>query len=126
MQQSLSPKKYIQTRARTLPIYKCFVNKNWKTGGIADVFVLRRHVNGHVTAGVYLVDLSCLGVKDTFFFFNEEESEVMGKVPMSMFMEIDYALAHNIIYAAHDFALEYDIHPHKEFSITKQILEEDT
>src|SRR5438309_465578 len=73
MQHPLSPKKYIQTRARTLPIYKCFVNKDWRAIDIANVFVMRQHVNGHITAGVYLVDLLCLGIKDTFFFFNEEE-----------------------------------------------------
>jgi hypothetical protein len=126
MQQPLSPKKYIQTRVRKLPVYKCFVNKDWMNGSMADVFVMRRHVNGHITAGVYLIDLLCLGVKDTFFFFNEEESDIMARIPMHMFMEIDYPLAHNIIFAGYEFAAEYDIQPHKDFSITRHILEEDT
>src|SRR5215216_1027581 len=103
MPQELSPKKYIQTRARSLPVYKCFVNRDWEEGNLADVFVIRRHTNGHLTAGVFLTDLLCLGVKDTFFLFNEEEEEMMDKVPMSLFIEIDYQLAHNIIFAGHDF-----------------------
>ncbi|TKK64922.1 hypothetical protein FC093_21340 [Ilyomonas limi] len=124
----LSPKKYIETRARTLPIYKCFVTKGWKEAGEADVIVMRSHVNGNVTAGFYLVDLMCLGVKDTFYFFNEPEAEIYKRLPTEideMFDEVEYALAHNIIYAGHDFALEYGIDPAKEFAVTRFILEED-
>jgi hypothetical protein len=124
----LSPKKYIETKARTLPIYKCFVNKNWELASEASVIVMRRHVNGNVTTGIYLVDLLCLGIKDTFYFFNEPEGEIYERFPADvdvMFNEVDYALAHNIIYAGHDFALDYGIEPHKEFAVTKFILEED-
>ena len=67
----LSPKKYIETKVRNLPIYKCLVNKDWDEARIAEIIVMRKHANGNVTAGVYLVDLLCLGIKDTFFFFNQ-------------------------------------------------------
>jgi hypothetical protein len=124
----LSPKKYIETKARALPIYKCFVNKGWEEAGMADVIVMRRHVNGNVTAGIYLVDLMCLGIKDTFYFFNEPEEEIFDRFPVDvevMFDEVEYNLAHNIIYAGYDFALDYGIEPNKEFAVTKFILEED-
>lgn len=123
----LSPKKYIETKVRNLPIYKCLVNKNWKDAKIADVIVMRKHANGNITAGIYLVDLLCLGVKETFFFFNQSEEHVMSKFYLTEDMpeEIDYATAHNIIYAGHDFAMDCDIHPHKDFAITKYILQDD-
>src|SRR4051794_33442597 len=124
----LSPKKYIETRARTLPIYKCFVNKAWNEAHEANVVVMRSHVNGNITAGIYLVDLMCLGIKDTFYFFNQPEKEILEHFPVDineMFDEVEYALAHNIIYAGHDFALDYGIEPHKDFVVTKFILEED-
>src|SRR4051794_6260517 len=123
----LSPEKYIHTRARSLPIYICFVTMDWEEYGIANVVVTRKHVNGNITAGIYLIDLFCLGIKDTFYFFNEPEEELFEKINIerSYLQEIDYNLAHNIIYAGHDFALEFDIQPHKTFSITKFILEED-
>jgi hypothetical protein len=125
--QQLSPEKYIQTRARSLPIYKCLVSTDWQLHGIANVVVMRKHVNGNITAGIYLVDLYCLGIKDTFYFFNKPEEEIFESInPDSLFLdETDYNFAHNIIYAGHDFALEFDIQPHKNFSITKYILEED-
>lgn len=127
-QQNLSPKKYIETRARTLPVHKCWVNGDWQSAGIANVVVSRRHVNGNLTTGIYLVDLLCLGVKDTFYFFNEPEEDLMERlnIKSGFFKGLDYNLAHNIIYAGHDFAEEYDIHPHKEFALTKFILDEDT
>ena len=123
----LSPEKYIQTRVRSLPISKCFVTTDWEEFGIANVVVTRKHVNGNITAGIYLVDLFCLGIKDTFYFFNEPEEELFEKINIerSYLQEVDYNLAHNIIYAGHDFAIEFDIQPHKTFSITKFILEED-
>lgn len=123
----LSDKKYIQTQARKLPIYKCLINSEWASSKMANVFVLRKHVNGNITAGVYLVDLLCLGIKDTFFVFNENEESFLEsheRIGLEL-LEIDYATAHNIIYAGHDFAMEFDIPPHKEFALTKMILEED-
>ncbi|MCU7550744.1 hypothetical protein OCK74_16620 [Chitinophagaceae bacterium LB-8] len=127
--QQLSPKKYIETKARSLPIFKCLVNKDWEESKMADVIVMRRHNNGNITVGIYLVDLLCLGIKDTFYFFNEPEDEVenrYGPEFYQVFTEIDYNLAHNIIYAGHDFAMEYEIQPHREFETTKFILEEDS
>lgn len=127
-QQQLSPEKYIKTKARSLPIYKCWVNSGWEEAGMANVIIARQHINQNLTAGIYLVDLMCLGIKDTFYFFNEPKQDILKKLPLEngSFIEIDYALAHNIIYSGYDFALEYDINPHKDFAVTKNILEEDT
>lgn len=121
----MSAEKYIKTRARTLPVYKCLVNEDWELSMVADVIIMRKHVNGNITAGLYLVDLYCLGIKDTFFFFNEDEGSLMEKFEAGSFTEIDYNLAHNIVYAGHDYAAEFDIQPHKLFSTTKFLLEED-
>ncbi len=124
----LSPKQYIQSKARTLPIYKCFINKDWEEGKLAQIIIMRRHVNGNITAGVYLIDLLCLGVKDTLYFFNEPEAEMQerfGDDFDKMFEQAEYNLLHNIIFAGHDFAMDFDIKPHPEFAVTKFILEED-
>jgi hypothetical protein len=103
------------------------VNKDWEESQIANVSVMRKHANGNVTIGLYRVDLLCLGIKDTVFFFNTSEDEFFTSYSRELadFKEIDYALAHNIVYAGHDFALEFDIRPHHNFEITRYILEED-
>ena len=120
----LSPKKYVETKARNLPIYKCFINRDWQSSKMANVIVMRRHVNGNVTVGIYLIDLLCLGVKDAHFLFNEPEDKVLDLFKNSL-QEVDYNLAHNIVYAGHDFAMEYDIQPHPDFKTVRYILEED-
>ncbi|WP_205510014.1 hypothetical protein [Longitalea arenae] len=125
--QTLSPRKYVQAKARSMPVSKCMVNKDWEESQIANVSVMRKHPNGNVTIGLYRVDLLCLGIKDTVFFFNTSEEEFFEEYSQHLadFKEIEYALAHNIIYAGHDFALEFNIHPHHNFEVTRFILEED-
>jgi hypothetical protein len=126
--QKLSPKEYIKTKARTLRIEKCLVNTDWKESSMANIFVIRKHTNGNATIGLYLIDLLCLGIKNASWFFNlnpVEVDDLMVRATSLEHIEIDYALAHNIIYAGHDFAMEFEIEPHREFEIAKYILQED-
>ena len=75
----ISLKNYIIDRARKLPIYKC-----WSIGdnvsGIKQIIVTRQKTGGKLVVGFFLVDLFCLGLKDTFYreFDDEEELEDMG------------------------------------------------
>lgn len=125
----LSDKNYISSgRARSLPIYKCLINEGWADEGMAETFILRKHVNGNVTVGVYLVDTFCTGAKNTFYLFNVPEHEFESRttgMPLKM-EECTYGLAHNIIYGAVAYAREYGIEPHPDFILTQKILEEDT
>lgn len=127
--QILSPENYIRKKARTLPIYECLVNKEWKEQGAAHVVVARKHVNGHITFCIYLIDLFCLGIKDTHYFFNISELEYQEKKEEMEELEpepISYNLAHNIIFAGLRYAAEYGFKPHKDFtSITQYMLDED-
>jgi hypothetical protein len=126
---TLSPENYIRQKARNLPLYKCLINVDWKTNGMASVSVARRHANGNITAGLFLVDLNCLGVKDAMYLFNIPEDEFMGNISGGGHVDLEtisYELAHNIIFAAIEFANEYGFKPHKDFAIAQYILEEDT
>ena len=128
--QMLSPENYIRKKARSLPIYECLVNTDWKEQGVAHVIVARNHTNGNVTVCMYLVDLFCLGIKNTQYLFNIPESEYQDKkeeFEHIVLESISYELAHNIVFAGLEFAEEYEFKPHKDFtSITQYLLEEDT
>jgi hypothetical protein len=129
--QILSPENYIRQKARNLPIFKCLVNEGWEEDKLAQITIARRHINGNITFCSYLVDLNCLGVKDTFYYFNlpeEDFEEVMEKMAQGYaLIEIDYALAHNIIHAGWEYGEEIGFKPHKEFlSITRFMLEEES
>lgn len=131
IQANVSPEKYIRERARSLPIYKCYVNENWQFQGLAQVVVSRIHSNENVTFGLYLVDIGCLGIKDTFFKFNVPTNVLdglingsSGAMPMK---EVEYAVVHNIIYAAWEYAENLGFNPHIDFlKWTQFIIEEDT
>lgn len=126
---ALNEKAYLSTgRARSLPIYKCLINQDWAESKLAQVLVLRKHVNGHVTAGIYLVDLLCAGVKSTFYYFNIPEHTFDERLATNPLQNeaCAYELAHNIIYGGVAFATEYHIDPDPDFRLTQKILEEDT
>jgi hypothetical protein len=130
-QQQLSPVNYIRQKARTLPIHECMVNSNWKEVGMATVMVTRKHSNGNFTSAIYLVDILCLGVKDTTFQFNMKADEYEEYFNHFMNPEdcekIDYTLAHNIIYAGIEFSEEFEFKPHRDFTATTQyLLEKDS
>ena len=127
----LSPEAYIRQRARSLPIFECYITKSWEEDKLATIVVSRKHTNGNITFAVYLTDLLCLGVKDSFYRFNDTEKsfrELLEKLDDNHGMDsVDYPLVHNIILAANEFAEEFDLHPCKEFTkVTQYMLEEDT
>ena len=101
--QILSPENYIRQRAHNLPIFKCYINEGWDDVEMAQVTVARKHINGNFTYCSYMVDLQCLGVKDTMFDFNiseEQFDEFVGKMSQGFeLIEVDYVLVHNIIHA---------------------------
>jgi len=123
-----SEEAQIRTRARKLPIDKCYISKNWETSPEADVAIARRHTNGNITTGFFRVDLKLRGVKECSYDFNVSPlrlDELLERFP-NMFEECDYNLAHNVILAAVEFAEEFGFAPHKNFKTAQYILEEDT
>jgi len=39
--------------------------------GMGEVLVSRMHASGNITYALFLIDFYCLGVKDSFYRFNE-------------------------------------------------------
>ena len=98
---------------------------------MANVLVARVHTNGNITACLYLMDLLCLGVKGTRHLFNMRKDEFEALVERMDnaygVVQIDYTLAHNIIYAGIAFAEGFGFSPDKDFTLTTSfLLEEDT
>ena len=129
----LSPVEYIRTKARLLPIYKCYINSYWIEAAMAGIVIARQHKNGNFTIGVYFVDTFRRGLFKSAYFFSKDESflenlkdnMVSNVSDRAMVVEIDYALTHNIIYGSIAFASTQGFKPIKDFEISKYLLEED-
>src|SRR5947209_16646628 len=49
------------------PLHEVLITTGWEdTGEICQILVARRSPTGEMAAGVFLVDLACLGVKSAF------------------------------------------------------------
>lgn len=127
----LSPTGYIRKRSRQLDIKECFINSNWKDSGLANILIVRKHKSENLTLCFYLVDLYCKGIKDSHFMFNisnYEYQEILNDFQSGgLGINCTYALAHNIIFEALEFASSNGFSACKEFSHTTiHFLEEDT
>ncbi|MGB9596685.1 MAG: hypothetical protein ACPL7B_10435 [Candidatus Poribacteria bacterium] len=114
---------------REYPIHECLINDFWSKSGLATIIISRIMPNGDIIFGDYLVDVFCLGLKDTFYKINvplsayENEFKPMAS-RRSRLTECPVTLAHQIIYGAIDYARDIGFEPHKDFKFSKYILEE--
>lgn len=126
----LSPKKYIITKARHLPFYESFINSDWQDTGLATMLISRKMPSGNLIAGIYLVDVFCLGMKDAHYHFNlnkENYEDLLNKYTDSQsgIQPENINHLHNILYGAIDYAETFGFLPHKDFSIAEYILDPD-
>jgi hypothetical protein len=128
--QNMSPVQYfLSGRARTLELAECLINSDWKESGMAMIVVARQHKTGNYTFGSFVVDTYCLGVKDTSQAFNRYPEEYQ-QFKDSIFerggltiVNIDYDLAHNIIFGALNYAAKLGFEPEKDWKYGQMILQ---
>jgi len=124
----LSPKSIIYN-ARNYPIYECLIGSSWKKRGMANILLSRQQPDGNLIFGVYLVDIFCLGLKNTFCNANFSMSNYEGDLKVRIYreqppVECPVDLAHQIIYGAIDYASELGFKPQKYFKLSRYILKE--
>ena len=126
---SYSSVKGMIRNTRNFPFHESLVNQSWKEGGLAHILISRRQPDGNIVFGVYLVDIFCLGLKNTFCNANLSLSEYENDLKAQMvrlhnLVDCSTALAHQIIYGAIEYAEELGFKPHKDFKLSRHILEE--
>ena len=127
-QQFLSPERYLRERARSLEIGTCYVTKDIDEMKFGHVIVTRRHTGGRISMAAYLVDMACLGVKNSFYKLRLEDYEFDDFLSehRDMLRECSYEEAHNRVWGSIAYAEEAGIRPDKSFQLTQYMLEEDT
>ena len=128
VQSFLSPEQYVKQRVRSLQIGKCYVSEVIDEASMGHVVVTRQHTGGRLSVAFFLVDMACLGVKDSFYMLRMEDFELDERLNdgYNKYRECSYEEAHNRIYGSISYAEEAGIEPDKSFLLTQYFLEEDT
>ena len=125
----LSVQKYFKTRVRKLPLYECLINTAYRESGLAQIFISRKQASEKNAYGLFLLDVFCLGLKDSHYDFNLDDEEYKAFTNQlferESFNSIDIVEAHNLIYGIIDCAEEIGFKPHKSFAISEYILDPD-
>ncbi len=127
----LAPKtnhSYIRENARKLEIHETLMYAHMFEEGMGYAIVSRKKKNGEIVAGFFLIDVFCLGIKDTFSdIMTEEDYEnhknhlVDGNESYYIHKEPNYIF--NLIYGAADYAEELGFKPEKDFAVSEFILD---
>ena len=120
--------KRIIYKSRNWPIHECIINESWKEYGLADITISRLQPNNRIVFGSYLVDVFCLGLKNTFCnadFTKSKYQQIKEKTYReSPPINCSHSSAHTIIYGGIEFASSLGFKPHEDFSLSKYILDE--
>jgi hypothetical protein len=124
----LSPHTWVR-QARKFPIKECLISRGWQTGneGLIQVAIARQQPDGLIAFGVYLVDVYCLGLKNTFCNANisaaEYQRDVIGHVSQTTPMErCNPELAHQMVYQGIEYAAQFGFRPQRDFKWSQYIL----
>lgn len=116
-------------KSRQYPIYECQISNIWKENGLPYIW-LSRKTPLHFVVGVYLVDIKCLGLKDTFVSACRTEKEYQEYKALIMegfsgsftLVDCPYDLANTIIYGGIAYGKQFGFEPHKDFQLSKYVL----
>ena len=118
---------YLLKNAGEFPIYECLYDPNYKIKGQSLIIISRHVAEKYLLIGSYLVDLFCLGVKDTFHVLHMRYSEYQDLLErIKMEIELCHCpvdLAHAIIYGSIEYAEKLGFSPHDDFNKSRLILE---
>jgi hypothetical protein len=92
------------------------------------ILISRRQPDGDLLFGVYLVDIFCLGLKNTFCNVDLSMSRYRRDLVDKSFGDQDFEpcsveLAHQIIYGAIAYAGQFGFRPNKDYKLSQYILE---
>lgn len=106
-------------------VYKCFLNRDWREKGMAQVLVVRAVPEDKYIAGLFLVDVFCLGVKNTFVtapMNTDELEDFRGRFPEKLH-EISYEDARSLILGGIQYAQGLGFKPHPDWKSAQCIVE---
>lgn len=111
--------------AKNSPIKDCRIRKDIISEGIGTVIVSREMPNSRLGVGVFLLDVWCLGVKNTYFsvLSEDEYTDRIKEISVHETLEnIHPSCARKLIEQCVNFSDGLGFIPHKDFKISRQLL----
>jgi hypothetical protein len=105
--------------------HDCLMSENLFEMGIGNVVVAKKTSGGRIGMGVYLVDVFCLGVKDTFFRpcseleYQSYLPRIFQNIPAK---RMEGHCGKKLVEGAAAYARQFGINPHKDFKWTQKLL----
>jgi yecA family protein len=98
--------------------YEAYIHRNFRESGFTPVIITRTDDSGYLQAGVVLLDLYCLGVKNAFLTempASDWPEEVDRFIPAADRMSVHPACARKLIEGAVKYAEALGFSPHHDF-----------
>jgi len=106
--------------------YEAFISKNWRDTGVSNVAVARIDDDGGVSAGFFLVDHFCLGVKDAFLLDDLMEDDlreiIEERFPEGEMERMHPAWAKKFVEGATAYAENLGFSPHRDYRKARRAL----
>lgn len=113
-------------RVATWPVVSARMSTNLSEEGLGTLTIARQEAEGRLVVGVYLVDVLCLGIKNTFWdaLTPGEYKELIKKIETHETMRsVAPACVVKVISGAVGFAQSFGFRPHADFRHTAKLLE---
>jgi hypothetical protein len=119
--------KALIRRGREFPIRECLVAQYENAEGLHQLLITRDVPDGRMMFACYLVDASCLGVKDAFCnvaMRGEYERDLRDKIGRLGVLEpVSVEYFHQLLYGAIEYARQFGFEPHRDFGLASNVAE---
>jgi hypothetical protein len=109
------------------PILECLMTEEIFDSGMGQVIVSRTTGSGVVAAGIFLLDVFCLGVKDAFPMLQPRatyENLVRQTDHQSPLVQIEPACARKLVEDAVVYARDLGFEPHDNYRVARKVLQD--
>jgi len=111
--------------AKSSIITECRIRKDIFSSGIGTAIIARKMPNGYIGAGVYLLDVWCLGIKNAYFTTLSEDDyqDRLRQIEVNEKLDnIQPACLRKLIDECVGYSEKLGFKPHKDFKASKQLL----
>ncbi len=109
------------------PILECLMTEEMFDGGMGQVIVSRTTGSGMVAAGIFLLDIFCLGVKNAFPMLRPRaayDSLVQQTKLQGGLVHIEPSYAKKLIEDAIAYARDLGFEPHDDYRVARKVLQD--